>query len=63
MKIILELPDSFKTHYEFDKFKDSIGRVACDIKEKDVLLSGNYEQELMDALYTAFPKSTEYKDA
>lgn len=23
----------------------------------------NYQQELMDALYTAFPKSTEYKDA
>lgn len=62
MKILLELPDDFKVHYDFDKFKDSLGRVSFDLKEHEVLMSGNYEQELMDALYKAFPSSKEMKD-
>lgn len=59
MKIKLTIPKQFETHFNMDSFKDSLKRIAFDIKEyiklkdsnPDVIpLSGLYEKELADAL-------------
>lgn len=53
MKIIIELPDEFEEHFDFDRFQDSFMRICGDIRTKDGL-SGNYEYELADELKKAF---------
>lgn len=64
MKIMLELPDEFITHYNNTKFIDSLSRIECDIgKQKmsvctQIRLSGLYERELVTALKDAFQSST-----
>lgn len=59
MEIKLTIPKQFETHFNMDSFKDSLKRIAFDIKEyiklkdsnPDVIpLSGLYEKELADAL-------------
>lgn len=60
MKLIIELPDTFKEHFDFDKFQDSFMRICGDIKTKGIL-SGNYEHELADELKKAFSKADEFK--
>lgn len=63
MEIKLTIPKQFETHFNMDSFKDSLKRIAFDIKEyiklkdsnPDVIpLSGLYEQELVDALPDMF---------
>ena len=56
MKLVLNLPDEFRDHFEFDKFQDSFMRICGDIRT-DGSLSGNYEYELADALKTSFSKA------
>lgn len=73
MKLIIDLPDEFEQHFDFDKFQDSFMRVCGDIKEislshsrpnSDALgLSGNYERELVDELKKAFSKAEKFKDS
>lgn len=53
MKLIIELPDKFKEHFDFDRFQDSFMRICGDIRAKGIL-SGNYEYELADELKKAF---------
>lgn len=53
MKLIIELPDKFEEHFDFDRFQDSFMRICGDIQTEGGL-SGNYEYELADELKTAF---------
>lgn len=72
MKLILDLPETFKKHFDFDKFQDSFMRICGDIKEiscshnnptcESKGLSGNYEKELVDVLKVAFKNATELED-
>lgn len=63
MEIKLTIPIKFEEHFNMDSFKDSLKRIAFDIKEHiklkdtnpDVIpLSGRYERELADALPEMF---------
>lgn len=53
MKLLIELPDEFESHFAADKFQDSLERVLCDIAVP-FQLSGNYEYELIEALKFSF---------
>ena len=66
MEIRMTIPKEFEDHFNFDHFKDSLGRIAYDLSEYiklrdtniDVLpLSGNYEQELAYVLPKMFARS------
>lgn len=61
MKILIDIPKDFEEHFNQDKFKDSIGRIAADVisqvYEEDYSISGNYEIELLDMLSEAFEKA------
>lgn len=72
MKLLLDLPEIFKEHFDFDKFQDSFMRICGDIEEisnshnnptcESKGLSGNYEKELVDALKIAFKNAIEPED-
>ena len=70
MEIRMTIPKEFEEQFEFDKFKDSLCRIRFDlseyIKSKEnhdhIPLSGNYEQELADALPTMFASATKVED-
>ena len=51
MKIIMEIPKEFETHFNNDRFKDSLERLRADVGE---YVSGLYEYELCDMLIEAF---------
>lgn len=57
VKIDLEIPDEFREHWEADRFGDSLGRIAFDIRNglerKAGLLSGNIEAEVADMVKAA----------
>lgn len=61
MKLIIDIPKDFEEHFNQDKFKDSIGRIAADVISQvygeDYSISGNYEIELLDMLSEAFEKA------
>lgn len=50
MKIVIEIPSEFETHFEQDRFEDSLHRLSADAH----LLAGNYEQEVLTMLIKAF---------
>lgn len=56
IRLVIELPDEFEEHFNFDKFQDSFMRICGDIRTKGCL-SGNYEYELADELKKAFSKA------
>lgn len=70
MEIRMTIPKEFEEHFKFDKFKDSLHRISFDLSEyimsegnQDFTpLSGNYEQELADALPTMFASATQVED-
>ena len=62
MKIELIVPDSFRKHYQRDKFVDSLERVSIDLESQSVYMSGKYELETIDMLAVAFKNSREVKD-
>jgi len=70
MEIRMTIPKEFEEHFEFDKFKDSLGRIRFDLSEyrssegsgNFTPLSGKYEQELADALPTMFASATKVED-
>lgn len=70
MEIRMTIPKELEQHFEFDKFKDSLCRIRFDLSEyitskgsHDLIpLSGNYEQELADALPTMFASATKVED-
>lgn len=53
MKIVIEIPESFREHWEKDRFSESICRLSGDAH----LLAGNYEKELCDMLLIAFRRA------
>jgi hypothetical protein len=69
MKMILELPEEFREHFNRDKFQDSFMRICGDINEickshcypcsESLGLSGNLEKELVDVLKDAFKSADE----
>lgn len=61
MKLVIELLDTFKEHFDSDKLRDSFMRICGDIKAKGNL-SGSYEHELADELKKAFSKADELKE-
>ena len=72
MKIVLDLPEEFREHFNFDKFQDSLMRICGDIDEickshsedgPSLGMSGNYEYELVDVLKEAFMKATYFEES
>jgi hypothetical protein len=60
MKLIIDIPQEFEAHFNQDKFKDSIGRIAADVISQvyeENSISGNYEMELLNMLSEAFEKA------
>lgn len=53
MKIIVELPEEFVSHFKTDRFDESFGRILADISCSDGI-SGRYERETIAMLRTAF---------
>ena len=59
MKVILEIPEDFKTDYTTDKFKDFFSRVITDMN----CLCGLYEKEIAEMLVKAFANSEIISDS
>lgn len=57
MKVKLELPKEFESHYNADKFDDSLSRVLYDISNTENALSGRYEREVIETLREVFKTS------
>ena len=70
MEIQMTIPKEFEEHFKFDKFKDSLSRIRFDLSEyirsdgspECTPLSGNYEQELVDALPAMFASAEPLND-
>lgn len=70
MEIRMTIPKEFEEHFNFDKFKDSLCRIRFDLSEyinsegsqEFTPMSGNYEQELADALPAMFASATKIED-
>ena len=63
-KITITIPDEFESHFKNDKFKDSMGRMIFDLKNRpaDITnLAGRYEIETLEMLETALEESTEIR--
>lgn len=65
MKIEINIPDAFVSHYERDSFTDSLMRVIYDIRcyrrGHIVTLSGRYEEETLLMLREALCSSKKLK--
>ena len=61
MKLVIEIPKHFVSHWKADKFKDSLDRISANIAQyridHRVTLSGNYEEETIAMLIEAFSNS------
>lgn len=61
MKVVIDLQEAFRIHYETDKFEDSLRRIVYDMVENcgnyEDGASGRYEFELLDEFMRAFPNS------
>ena len=58
MKILLDIPKEFETHFNNDKFKDSLKRIKYDVDNlKQDALSWRYDVEIIDMLMVAFEKA------
>ena len=70
MEIQMTIPKEFEEHFRLDKFKDSLCRISFDLSEyinsegsqEFTPMSGNYEQELADALPAMFASATKIED-
>lgn len=60
MKITIDIPQVFEKHFNDDRFKDSLERIECDVRDcinEDHTIptvSGLWELELIDMLIEAF---------
>lgn len=61
MKVVIDIPREFISHWKKDKFKDSLERVSADIAQYRLdhryTLSGIYEEETISMLIEAFCNS------
>ena len=55
MKVLIEIPEAFISHFQMDRFKDSLQRLEADVHK----LAGRYERELADMLVDAFANAEE----
>lgn len=64
MDILIKIPKEFETHFNKDKFADSLGRVLFDLEQCNKhgspydALSGNYELETIKMLKKAMEQGT-----
>lgn len=58
MKLAITIPNEIARDFRFDNFADFFGRVRADT-ERNGILCGNYEIEILDALEKAFANATE----
>lgn len=54
MKIVIDIPKEFETHFEIDRFEDSLCRLIADAHS----IAGNYEKEVANMLIDAFRNCT-----
>lgn len=55
--IELRIPEPFITHYESDRFGESLQRILIDIKDsEELVLSGRYEMETIEMLLESLKK-------
>ena len=50
MKLLIEIPIEFESHFNIDRFKDALKRLEFDAN----YLAGNYEKELAEMLIESF---------
>ena len=66
MKLIIEIPQAFDSHFYGDRFQDSLSRVVADIdlniKSGRCGLSGNYEKETIEMLKKAMEKAVNFDE-
>lgn len=61
MKLIIEIPKEFETHFNNDRFEDSLKRIKTfvDCPDTGDYISGLYESELCEMLIEAFKNATQ----
>lgn len=58
MKLLIDIPPEFESHFQDDKFEDSLWRLQSDAH----LMAGRYERELTVMLVEAFAKAIPAQD-
>lgn len=58
MEVMIHIPLEFESHFNKDKFADSLQRIAADLKGEGFILVGNYEIELLEMLESEFQNAT-----
>jgi hypothetical protein len=59
MKLVIEIPEEFVEHFNNDRFEDSLMQVEVDIENRESMLSGLYEIELIAMLRNALNNAVE----
>lgn len=58
MRITIDIPAEFEWHFAFDHFRDSLGRIAYDLRSYEgEPLSGRYEIETIEMLADALQRA------
>jgi hypothetical protein len=57
MQIVIDIPKEFESHFELDRFSDSLGRIENDVKNSGAL-SGRYERETITMIRKAIENGT-----
>lgn len=58
MRVVLNIPKEYESHFLADRFEDCLNRLSADAH----LLAGNYEQETAAMLIEAFHKAIPIQD-
>lgn len=59
-KLQITIPDEFVSHYDNDKFEDSIEKAIFDLKNsEDVTLTWKYDIEVLEMLKDALKNASE----
>lgn len=63
MRITIDIPADFEGHFAFDHFRDSLGRIAYDLRSYEgEPLSGRYEIETIEMLADALQRAQTEKE-
>ena len=63
MRVTIDIPAEFEGHFAFDHFRDSLGRIAYDLRTYEgEPLSGRYEIETIEMLVDALQRARIYKE-
>ena len=58
MRVTIDIPAEFEGHFAFDHFRDSLGRIAYDLRTYEgEPLSGRYEIETVEMLADALQRA------